>query len=405
MDSERAVQLGDMGTAARLFGRRASFFATAVFALLGTSLHLGAFATTDAMSLFLVALAAWCVIRAGDREPASGWLVAAAVVLALAVATAYTCLLFAPLIAALALLTAPHAGRGWLAARRAGTLLAATAALLAVGLGVGGGSYLGGFERTMLTRAPGSATPLAVLGQSWSWAALVLVLAIAGVVISCASRQGAAQAWLLGFLSAALPRCAASRTTAGSRIRRAAPTADPRPDAAQQLAPPGPTRRRQHVLAGAAGNTCWQEKSPASAAYGAFCAVGWRSVRPQFAGLSARPPLCHDGCVAYDDGLAARLLEILGEQAGLAEKKMFGGLAMMLNGNMAVGVYGDDLLVRTDPGQQDLLLPEPGTRPFDMAGRPMKGWIVVAASMCSEDEDLRRWVSRGVAYASSLPPK
>jgi TfoX/Sxy family transcriptional regulator of competence genes len=73
--------------------------------------------------------------------------------------------------------------------------------------------------------------------------------------------------------------------------------------------------------------------------------------------------------VAYDDGLAARLLEILGEQAGLAEKKMFGGLAMMLNGNMAVGVYGDDLLVRTDPGQQDLLLAEPGTRPFDMAGR------------------------------------
>jgi hypothetical protein len=164
--------------------------------------------------------------------------------LALAVATAYTCLLFAPLIAALALLTAPHAGRGWLAARRAGTLLAATAALLAVGLGVGGGSYLGGFERTMLTRAPGSATPLAVLGQSWSWAALVLVLAIAGVVISCASRQGAAQAWLLGFLSAALPRCAASRTTAGSRIRRAAPTADPRPDAAQQLAPPGGPARR-----------------------------------------------------------------------------------------------------------------------------------------------------------------
>ena len=78
---------------------------------------------------------------------------------------------------------------------------------------------------------------------------------------------------------------------------------------------------------------------------------------------------------------------------------------MMLNGNIAVGVHGDDLLVRTDPGQQDLLLAEPGTRPFDMAGRPMKGWIVVAASLCSEDEDLRRWVSRGVAYASSLPPK
>ena len=83
--------------------------------------------------------------------------------------------------------------------------------------------------------------------------------------------------------------------------------------------------------------------------------------------------------------------------AGLCIGLLFAGLA--------VGVYGDDLLVRTDPRLQDMLLAEPGTRPFDMAGRPMKGWIVVEASMCSEDEDLRRWVSRGVAYASSLPPK
>ena len=156
------------GAAARLFGRRASFFAAALFAVLGTTLHLGAFATADAMSVFLVALAAWCVIRAGTREPATRWIVAAAAALALADATTYSCLLFDPLIAALALLTAPGAGR--LAARRAGTVLAVTAALLAAGLGAGGGSYLGGFERTMLTRAAGSASPLAVLGQSWSWA-------------------------------------------------------------------------------------------------------------------------------------------------------------------------------------------------------------------------------------------
>ncbi len=115
--------------------------------------------------------------------------------------------------------------------------------------------------------------------------------------------------------------------------------------------------------------------------------------------------LCNYACVAYDEGLANRLLAILGEEDGLAEKKMFGGLAVLLGGHMAVGVYGDDLLVRTDPGQQDMLLAEPGTRPFDMTGRPMKGWIVVDASMCAEDEDLRRWVSRGVAHARSLPPK
>src|SRR6202041_3351523 len=81
------------GTTGRLFGRRAAFFAAALFAVLGTTLHLGAFATYDAMSVFLVALAAWCVIRAGVREPATGWMIATAAVLALANATAYTSLL------------------------------------------------------------------------------------------------------------------------------------------------------------------------------------------------------------------------------------------------------------------------------------------------------------------------
>ena len=109
--------------------------------------------------------------------------------------------------------------------------------------------------------------------------------------------------------------------------------------------------------------------------------------------------------MAYDDGLATRLLGILGGETGLATRKMFGGLAVLLDGNMAVGVYGDDLLVRTDPDQQDMLLAEPGTRPFDMTSRPMKGWIVVDATMCAGDDDLRRWVSRGVAHARSLPPK
>lgn len=129
------------------------------------------------------------------------------------------------------------------------------------------------------------------------------------------------------------------------------------------------------------------------------------------AGPGARLPgplqamLCDYAFMAYDEGLARRLLDILGGEAGLAAKKMFGGLAILLDGNMAVGVYGDDLLVRTDPRQQSMLLTEPGTRPFDMTSRPMKGWIVVDASMCGEDDDLRRWVSRGVAHARSLPPK
>jgi TfoX/Sxy family transcriptional regulator of competence genes len=109
--------------------------------------------------------------------------------------------------------------------------------------------------------------------------------------------------------------------------------------------------------------------------------------------------------MAYDQGLAARLRDALADQPDTVEKHMFGGLAILLAGNMAVGVYGDDLLVRTDPGQQQTLLAGPGTRPFEMTRRPMRGWIVVGADHCAEDDDLRRWVSRGVAHARSLPPK
>ncbi|MGO9779577.1 MAG: TfoX/Sxy family protein [Streptosporangiaceae bacterium] len=109
--------------------------------------------------------------------------------------------------------------------------------------------------------------------------------------------------------------------------------------------------------------------------------------------------------MAYDEGLAVRLLDMLGDEPGRTEKKMFGGLAVLIGGHLAVGVYGDGLLVHTDPGEQGALLAEPGTRPFDMSGRPMKGWILVDVSACSEDDDLRRWVARGVAHARSLPPK
>ena len=109
--------------------------------------------------------------------------------------------------------------------------------------------------------------------------------------------------------------------------------------------------------------------------------------------------------MAYDEGLAIRIREVLGGEPGLTEKRMFGGLAIMLDGNMAVGVSGDDLMVRTDPAQQDALLAEPGARPFDLTGRPMKGWLVVDAGGLAEDADLRRWIERGVAFARSLPPK
>jgi TfoX/Sxy family transcriptional regulator of competence genes len=109
--------------------------------------------------------------------------------------------------------------------------------------------------------------------------------------------------------------------------------------------------------------------------------------------------------MAYDEGLATRVREVLGDQPGVAEKKMFGGLAFLVGGNMACGVRGDDRMVRVAADQAEAALEEPGARPFDMTGRPMKGWLLVAADGHAEDDDLRRWVGRGVAYAGSLPPK
>jgi len=192
------------GTTARLFGRRAAFFAAALFAVLGPTLHLGAFATYDAMALFLIALAAWFVVRAGDRGDASGWMVAAGAALALANAAAYSSVLFDVFVLALAVLVAWPAAGGRVAARRAVTVLVVTAALLTAGLLLGGGSYLSGFERTTLARAPGSESPLSVLADSWSWAGLIFALALCGVVISWAGRSGWAQTTLLAVLAIAV---------------------------------------------------------------------------------------------------------------------------------------------------------------------------------------------------------
>ena len=110
--------------------------------------------------------------------------------------------------------------------------------------------------------------------------------------------------------------------------------------------------------------------------------------------------------MAYDEGLATRVREVLGDQPGLAEKKMFGGLAFLLDGNMACGVRGrrpDRAAGRRRRPRRHWGSRAPG--PFDLTGRPMKGWLLVAADGHAEDDDLRRWVDRGLAYATSLPPK
>jgi 4-amino-4-deoxy-L-arabinose transferase-like glycosyltransferase len=190
-------------TASRLYGRRAAFFAAALFAVLGPTLHLGAFATYDALSVLLVALAVWCVVRAGEQRDATAWMVAAGAALAVANATAYSTVLLDPVVIVIALLIAFPRPGGKLAAGRCLILLAVVAVLLTAGLLIGGSSYSGGFERTTLTRVPGGASPLTVLTHSWSWTGLILVLAVCGVIISWASRQAGAQTWLLAVLAAA----------------------------------------------------------------------------------------------------------------------------------------------------------------------------------------------------------
>ena len=192
------------GTTARLFGRRSAFFAAALFAVLGPTLHLGAFATYDAMALFLIALGAWFVVRAGDRGDAAGWMVAAGAALALANAAAYSSLLFDVFVLAMAVLVVWPTAGGRVAARRAATVLVVTAALLTAGLLLGGGSYLSGFERTTLARAPGSESALSVVADSWSWAGLILALAVCGVIISWAGRRGWAHTSLLAVLAIAV---------------------------------------------------------------------------------------------------------------------------------------------------------------------------------------------------------
>jgi Dolichyl-phosphate-mannose-protein mannosyltransferase len=188
--------------AGRLFGRRAAFFAAALFAVLGPTLHLGSFATYDAMSVFLIALAAWCVIRAGQRGEATGWMLAAGATLALANAAAYSSVLFDLIVLALALLTALPSG-GRLAARRVVTAATVTTALLIAGTLIGGSAYLTGIQQTTLNRAAGTDAPLAVLAASWSWAGLIVALAICGVIISWATRQGPARTALLAVLATA----------------------------------------------------------------------------------------------------------------------------------------------------------------------------------------------------------
>ncbi len=87
------------------------------------------------------------------------------------------------------------------------------------------------------------------------------------------------------------------------------------------------------------------------------------------------------------------------------EKKMFGGVGFLLNGNLACGVNKEDLIVRVDPERHSTLLKKPHARPFALTGRPMKGWLLVEADGYKTERQLSTWVKEGIEFASSLPPK
>jgi TfoX/Sxy family transcriptional regulator of competence genes len=109
--------------------------------------------------------------------------------------------------------------------------------------------------------------------------------------------------------------------------------------------------------------------------------------------------------VAFDETLADQIREALAPRSAVSERKMFGGIGFMVDGNMACGVHGEELIVRLDAEEAEQALTEPGVRRFDLTGRPMKGWIFVSGEAVSDESALRGWVDAGADFAASLPPK
>lgn len=109
--------------------------------------------------------------------------------------------------------------------------------------------------------------------------------------------------------------------------------------------------------------------------------------------------------MAYDERLAERIRGVLAGRPGVTERKMFGGIAFMVGGNMACGVIRDDLMVRVGPEAHEGALAQPHARDMDFAGRPMRGMVYVAPAGVASDADLDRWVGVGADFAASLPPK
>ena len=109
--------------------------------------------------------------------------------------------------------------------------------------------------------------------------------------------------------------------------------------------------------------------------------------------------------MSMNEGIAAKVRTELNNYPGVVEKRMFGGIGFMVNGNMACGVNGSDLIVRVGPDKSAEALARPHTKVFDMTGHPMTGWVKVSPEGFASEQELRAWVKQGLDFAFTLPPK
>jgi TfoX/Sxy family transcriptional regulator of competence genes len=107
----------------------------------------------------------------------------------------------------------------------------------------------------------------------------------------------------------------------------------------------------------------------------------------------------------FDEGLAERIRDVVSDELGLTERKMFGGLCFLTDGNMCFGIVGTEIMVRVGPDAYDAALREPYARKMDFTGKSMRGMVYVSEEGISEDPELAAWLHRGLDFARSLRPK
>ena len=109
--------------------------------------------------------------------------------------------------------------------------------------------------------------------------------------------------------------------------------------------------------------------------------------------------------MAFNEALAERIRQAVARKKGVTEKKMFGGIGFLLNGNMCVGVWKESLIVRLNPDDYDDALKEPFVKEFDITGRPMKGWVLVRPDGVKDEEQLKALIGRAVKFVGKLAAK